>query len=368
MLNEEFEHKIEILGQFGIASSPKSIQPFGSGHINDTYLVHASESGEKYLLQRINHHVFRQVPQLMDNTKRVTDHINQKISKEEKYSGFVPISVISTLGNQAYYKDQSGLYWRLMTFVPGSTSYDVASHPAQAFQAGKAFGLFQSMLKDYPASRLAITIPDFHNMESRSRNFENAVADNTVNRVNEVLAEIDFARTRQQGMGEVYALVKNKKLPERVTHNDTKLNNVLFDKTTQEAIAVIDLDTVMPGTVLFDFGDAIRTITNTGAEDEVNLENIRFDLNLFEAFACGYLGEAELLTSIEIDYLPFAGRYMTLIMGLRFLTDFLMADVYYKIKNPSHNLMRAKAQFRLLTCMENAHQAVTEIIEKYARN
>lgn len=359
----------EIIKKFEIKGDEFVCQPYGSGHINDTFLVRSpSPATPDFLLQRINHQVFTNVEALMSNMWQVTNHIKQKIRlPENKNDVFDTVTLIPARDGKLYYKDKEGSYWRVQTFVPNSISYDVVSSGEQAFQAGKAFGKFQASLYDLPGEKLYETIPDFHNMESRLEKFFKAIEVDSADRKPLVEHEIKFVLERQQEMLDMYGHVKNGDFPLRITHNDTKFNNVLLDKESQEAVCVIDLDTVMPGVVLFDFGDAVRSIVNTAAEDEKHLEKIAVNLDFYETFARGYLEEAApFLTDMEINYLAFSGRYMTFIMGLRFLTDYLVGDVYYKVQSKEHNLQRARAQFQLVSCMEKAFPAMESIISRLA--
>lgn len=354
----------EIIRNFQIRGGRFLCQPYGSGHINDTFLVRNIGGGTDYLLQRINHQVFTNVEVLMDNIWRVTHHIQQKLAlPENESSNFETVSIIPATQGKLYFQDANGLFWRMLTFVPHSTSYDVVRSEAQAFQAGKAFGKFQALLYDLPGEELKETIPDFHNMESRFEKFFQALEADLAGRRSSVEKEINFVLERQQEMLDMYQHIKKGDLPLRITHNDTKFNNVLLDQETQQAVCVIDLDTVMPGVVHFDFGDAVRTIANTAAEDEKDIKKIKVNLQFYEAFAKGYLQEAGFfLTKVEIEYLAFSSHYMTFIMGLRFLTDYLFGDVYYKIHHPEHNIQRVRAQFELLNCMEKLHPTMKAII------
>lgn len=358
----------EIIRKFSIEGEEFVCQPYGSGHINDTFLVRSLSSSPDYLLQRINHQVFQNVEALMENMWLVTRHIREKLSSVKDRSRFDTIELVTTKDGRRFYQDPEGLFWRVMTFVPRSVSFDVVQSEEQAFQAGKGFGKFQALLSDLPGEKLHETIPDFHNMENRYEKFFQALDIDAKGRKSAVGKEISFVLDRQQEMEAMYRHVKNGNFPLRITHNDTKFNNVLLDQDTHEAVCVIDLDTVMPGVVPYDFGDAVRTITNTSAEDEKQLEKIKLNLEYYEAFARGYLEETgSFLTEIEMDYLAFSGRYMTFIMGLRFLTDYLAGDVYYKIQCKEHNLQRARAQFELVSCMEKHYAAMTEVITRLIR-
>lgn len=360
----------EIIRNFEIEGQRFSCMPYGSGHINDTFLIRNLDASPDYLLQRINHQVFKDVEALMTNIWQVTNHINQKLAlPENKDTGFQTITIIPDIHGQLYYQDAEGYFWRMQTFIPHSISYDVVSSDAQSFQAGKAFGKFQALLYDLPGETLKETIPDFHNMESRLAKFTQALEADSTGRRSSVEKEIHFIWERQQEMLAMYQHISNGDFPLRITHNDTKFNNVLLDKNTQQAVCVIDLDTVMPGVVHFDFGDAVRTIANTAAEDEKDTEKIRVNLQFYEAFARGYLQETSFfLSSVEIEHLWFSAHYMTFIMGLRFLTDYLSGDVYYKIQHPEHNLQRVRAQFKLLSSLEEQHTTIQAMISRVIRH
>ncbi len=358
----------KIIRQFQIGEGNFSYQPFGSGHINDTYIVRPEEaSREKYLLQRINHQVFKDVESLMHNMRLVTMHLKNKLSVA-KDNHFTTVEIIPTHQGELYYQDESG-FWRMQTFISGSITFDVATSERQAFEAGFAFGKFQVLLQDMPVDVLKETIPDFHNIAYRFRHFDAALKEDAVGRKGSVREEIQFAMDRKKAMLTVYARVINKEVPVRITHNDTKFNNVLLDQRTQKARCVIDLDTVMPGVVWYDFGDAVRTIVNRAAEDEKDADKIDVNMAYFKAFTGGFLQEtATLLTDTEVAALAFSAQYMTFIMGLRFLTDYMAGDVYYKTGHPHHNLQRARAQFTLLTKMEERAGQMQEFVLQTYRN
>ncbi len=350
-----------ILAVYFADSHLASVEPFGSGHINDTFLV-AHSSGEKHLLQRINHQVFNDVAGLMSNMERVTQHVQQAL-KNRNDTHFTTLRIIPTLQGSLFYRDQSGNYWRIITFISNSVAYDLVTSPEQAHQAGYAFGYFQQLLGDLPGDTLQETIPQFHAMDNRFRIFDQALEADVVHRVKQAEPEIAFALSRRQSMIEWQTLVSQPAFPRRVTHNDTKFNNVLLDKKSQRAVCVIDLDTVMPGVIGYDFGDAIRTIANTALEDETELEKVAVNLKFYKAFAQGFLGEVgSKLDKQELESLHFAPNYMTFIMGLRMLTDYLQGDIYYKTNHAEHNLQRAKAQFALVRKLEEASAQTQQIL------
>lgn len=352
-----------IIRQFQLAGDDFTYEAYGAGHINDTFLVR-DDQGNPYLLQRINHQVYTDVSGTMDNIRRVTEHLRRKLTALNDPS-LTTLQVIPTQENALYYQEASGNYWRILTFISDSVAYDVATSAVQAQEAGRAFGQFQALLHDLPGEPLNETIPDFHHMESRLTKFSQALAADRAQRAAGVAQEIDFVQQRADEMLDLHRRVASGQIPQRVTHNDTKLNNVLLDPHTHRARCVVDLDTVMPGSVLFDFGDAIRTTASTAAEDETDPEQVQLHLPYYEAFAQGYWAEARaFLTQEEIDYLPFSARYMTFIMGLRFLTDYLAGDVYYKIHHPEHNIQRARNQFQLVTRMEAQYDDMVRIIQQ----
>jgi Ser/Thr protein kinase RdoA (MazF antagonist) len=349
-----------ILRKFRIDGNVKNAYPYGSGHINDSYKVLTND--KNYLLQRINHEVFKDVRGLTSNISKVSDHLAEKLAR--KGSHMQILFAIRTLNGEFIYKDDNENYWRVFDFIESSKSYNRVDNPELAYEGGKAYGWFINMLNDFPVNTLFDTIPRFHDMNFRLGNFLKAVKSNPAGRAGEVGKEIEFINQRAEEMKLVINLGREGKIPVRVTHNDTKINNVLFDQEGK-AICVIDLDTVMPGYVHYDFGDAIRTFTNTADEDEKDLAKVSISLPLFEAFTKGFLSETKsILTDTEIEYLVLSARMMTFIIGLRFLTDYIEGDVYYKTHYPGHNLTRAKVQFKLIESMEAQMNLMEEIIRK----
>ncbi|MCX6304926.1 MAG: aminoglycoside phosphotransferase family protein [Bacteroidetes bacterium] len=356
-----------IVSQFTTEGEVISAQPFGSGHINDSYLVITfPESAPDYVLQRINHHIFNNVHELTCNILKVTGHIGQKLlTMSPGLHGFEVIHLIGTTEGGFYFHDQDGNYWRMYNHVRGSRSYDKVISASLASEGGKAFGIFQHLTSDMDASTLFEVLPDFHNIAPRLAKFRELVTDDPAKRVNDAESEIAFIESRAEEMHTILRLGELGQIPVRVTHNDTKFNNILFTPDNK-AVSVVDLDTVMPGYILYDFGDAIRTGASTAAEDEADLSRVNIDLTLFEAYAGGYLGIARnFLTAIEIDHLAFSAKFMTYIIGLRFLTDHLDGDHYYKTGFPGHNLQRARTQFRLLQSMEQHFDEMQMIIRKF---
>ncbi|MFP4082496.1 MAG: phosphotransferase enzyme family protein [Candidatus Aminicenantes bacterium] len=358
------------MSNFDTRGNFASAHRYGSGHIHDTFLVHTTEeSSLDYLLQRINHHVFRNVPQLMSNIERVTKHIQKKISQSRDSDFSLEcLSFVPAKDGKYYYRDPRGNYWRVCVFIPESSSYDMVDSPDRAYAGGKAFGRFLALVADLSADSLYETIPDFLDMEKRLDKFYEVLKRDPVKRAKEVPDETSIVKTREEEMKCINRLGREGKIPKRVTHNDTKFNNILFD-SHHNPLCVIDLDTVMPGYIHYDFGDAIRTVANTGAEDEENLEEVHMDMGLFEAFSEGFLQETKsFLVEAEIDYLAFSAKSLTFMAGLRFLTDFLDGDHYYKIDHEYHNLQRTRAQWKLLESMDEQYAEMQAVIKKIARS
>ena len=347
---------LAIAHEFTLVGDILAATPYGSGHINDTYKVDVqSERGpSRYVLQRINHKVFLRPDELMANVERVCAHAFSKLQQAgtpdaERRT----LRLIPTRHSKAWHIDPAGNRWRCYHFIEGATGHDVVRSAEQAHAAAKSFGAFQALLADLPGGRLHETIPDFHHTPSRFARFQQALAQDAHGRAAASVPEIAFALARAHEVSVVVDALRDGTLPERVTHNDTKLNNVLLDDITQEGICVIDLDTVMPGSVLYDFGDLVRTSTSPAAEDEPDLAKVRMQFPMFEALVKGYLETTRgFLTSKEKELLPFAGKLITFEIGLRFLTDWLEGDTYFKIKRPTHNLDRARTQFKLVESIE----------------
>lgn len=350
----------EILSHFSVEVT---IEPYGNGHINDTYLTGSSP---RYILQRINTNVFKNPKEVMDNILNVTEHVRKKIIAAGGDPERETLRVIKTKTGENYYEAKNGDCYRMYNYIENSVSYDITETPEQLFQAGRAFGRFQNMLSDFPADKLFETIPDFHDTRKRFENLKNAIKADKAGRAASVKDEIDFALSFEEEVGIVVDALKDGSLPCRVTHNDTKLNNVMFDKETGEAVCVIDLDTVMPGSLLYDYGDALRFGASTGAEDETDLSKIEFSLEYFEAFTNGFLGElGSAITEKECELLAFSAKLITYEIGIRFLTDYLEGDTYFKIHREHHNLDRCRTQFKLVADIEKKTDKMNEIIKKY---
>lgn len=345
------EQLMQILGQFQTEGNLVSAEPFGNGHINDTLKVTDDKGEVKYVLQRINHLIFTNVEMLQNNIHTVTSHIRKKLEERgEQDIDRKVLTFLPTRDGKRYYFDGES-YWRVCLFIPHSQSFEEVN-PELSYEAGKAFGEFQSMLADLPEGALGETIPNFHNMEFRLQQFRDAVKANAAGRLEEVKELVEEIEKRAKAMCIQEDLYREGKLKKRTNHCDTKVNNIMFDENGK-VLCVIDLDTVMPGFVLSDIGDFIRTGANTGAEDDANLDNVNVNMPIFEAYTRGYMETAQsFLTPLEISLLPYGGRLLTYMQTVRFLTDYINGDTYYKIHSPKHNLQRTKAQFKLLQSLE----------------
>lgn len=338
-----------------------------AGNINATYRLSYSGNGKPvdYILQRINTVAFHEPVELMKNVQLVIDHIaaamaRQKVDTDRRILEFIPTDTGSLI-----YQDDKGGFWRSYIFIDNATAYDRIEDPRHFYEAGRGFGEFQKYLFDFPADKLVETIPNFHNTKKRFFDFVAAVAADKAGRAAALEKEIDFFFDRRKMMSRIVDLIDAGELPLRVTHNDTKLNNVLLDTTTGKALCVIDLDTVMPGSPLYDYGDAIRYGANRAAEDESDLSRISLDMELFKAFTEGFVSEtAGALTAAELQYLPLGVEVLTCELAMRFLTDYLNGDEYFKVKYPTHNLVRARAQMQLLLDIESKHDAMCAYINQ----
>ncbi len=325
-----------------------------NGHINDTFIVEAmGENTRKFVMQRINTRVFPHPQELMNNMTHVTEYLRERIDEAGGDVSRETLTLWRTADGKILHQDTEGGLWRAFNFVYDANTVQRVTHAEQLYQAGSAFGRFQNLLSGFPAHELFPVIPDFHNTRARFAALEAAVAADPLGRAAGVRAEIDFALARRRDANVLQDLLDEKKLPLRVTHNDTKINNVMLDAESGRAVCVIDLDTVMPGSMLFDFGDAIRSGVNTADEDEPDLSKVHANLEYYRAFARGFLEQTgQSMTELERDLLPFAAKMMTYECGIRFLTDYLLGDQYFKIHRPGHNLDRAHTQFRLVEELE----------------
>jgi hypothetical protein len=339
-----------IYSEFRTEAPFMSAKTIDTGHINDTYRITTQQPGISYILQRINSSVFKDIPGLMENIGIVTRHLEMKIASGDPFArSFFVLRLIPALDLNVFYRDAHGNSWRLYNFIEGTKSFDIVENPEMAYKGGRAFGLFQFLTSDIASETLKETIPGFHNIEKRLEMFHKVILKDPENRLKGLSREIAFVKSREDEMRIIPGLIDQGIIPLRVTHNDTKFNNILFDHN-HNAVCIVDLDTVMPGTVLYDFGDAIRTGANQAAEDEKNPDKVGIDLALFEAYSKGYLETAGLfLNQAEISHLAFSVKFMTFLIGLRFLTDHIDGQ-------------RARAQFRLLETMEEKFDQMMDIV------
>ena len=364
---------LTIASKFEIEGNVTEITPLGPGFINDTFIV-KTEEGNKYILQRKNHIIFPDVPGMMNNILMVTEHIKAKVEA----AGGDPMREVLTVVKRnvetltdeekalpysdLYYKDENGNFWAVCVFIEGSITYEKADTPALAYKGGQGIGKFQAQLSDF-TTPLSETIKGFHNIRWRFQQWEEAINADAAGRVKDLAEEISWIESRKEEMLAFWSLVENGTIPTRVTHNDTKISNILFD-AEGEVLCVIDLDTCMSSTSLNDFGDAIRSYTNTGAEDDRDLSKVSMSLEMFKAYAEGYLSERkETLCESELEWLAFSARYITFEQVLRFLMDYIDGDKYYKTNAPDHNLVRTHAQYKLLCSMEEQYEAMKEIVK-----
>lgn len=356
----------EILKAFGL-STESHVSRITGGHINLTFLV--DDPAGRFVVQRINRFVFPSPENIMENISGVTGFLREKLLRIGGDPSRETLTVRKTVDGADFFRDSEGEYWRCTHFISGATAHETASDPEMLREAGRAFGTFQKMLSDYPADTLHEIIPKFHDTPDRYRQLSEAVEKDSKGRKAEVDAELEFAALHKERCGLLMELLEKGELPLRVTHNDTKMSNVLLDDQTGKAVCVIDLDTVMPGLTAFDFGDSIRAAATTAAEDETDLSKVHFDLGHYEAYTQGFLGAAgDALTPKELETLPDGAILMTFEVGIRFLADYLNGDVYFHIDRPSHNLDRARNQFKLVAEMEQQREEMGKIIARYAKH
>jgi len=350
------EQRKEIDDAFDIPGTYLGEYPYGNGHINDTFCVIHEDNGKevRYIRQRINKNIFKDVPALMDNIGRVTRQQRKKFLESGKNDiDRRVLTLLPSKNGKDYVVDSEGQYWRTYLFIENSLTLETVEKPEHAFQAAKAFGEFQGQLADMGSPRLHETIPDFHNTRARFNTLVKAIERDEFNRAENVRREIDFVMQRENMVDILLNLHAAGELPERITHNDTKLNNVLINADTGEGMCVIDLDTVMPGLALYDFGDMVRTATNTADEDERDLSKVEMSIEMYNALVDGYISAAgEFLTPKEIELLPFSGKLITFEIGIRFLTDYLQNDIYFKIHRDKQNVDRCRKQFKMVESME----------------
>ncbi len=344
-----------------------SYRLFGNGHINDTYRIECVEGYPRFVLQRINGEVFQNLEALNNNVERVTEFLREKIKAGGGDPDRETLNLYPAKDGQKHYTDERGQCWRLTLYIEDSVCYDQVEKPEDFYLSGKGFGQFQRMLADFPAGKLEETIPDFHDTPKRLEALRRAVEADTWGYAGRVQKELEFVAAHEAETHVAMDMLRKGELPLRVTHNDTKLNNIMFDAKTGDVLCVVDLDTIMPGLSIFDFGDSIRFGANTGAEDERDLKKVSLSLELFECYVRGFLeGCGGSLTDAEVRMLPMGAKLMTLECGVRFLTDYLEGSVYFRTAYPEHNLVRARSQFALAADMERKWDEMVKIVEKYA--
>ncbi len=358
---------LNIVKQFVLANEVGEIRPLKIGHINDSFIVDsATADGTSYFLQKINHHIFKNVEGLQQNIQIVTDHLREKLTQagETDLDNKV-LRLVPTKDGKLFYQDADGAYWRMYVNLENTHSYDVIT-PELAFKAGEAFGDFQCMLADISHDKLIETIPNFHNMEFRLEQFRDAVNANAAGRLSETQWLVNEIESRAEEMCKPERLFREGKLPKRINHCDTKVNNMLFDEN-DEPVCIVDLDTVMPGFVLSDFGDFMRTAANTGAEDDADLNKIGVNIEIFEAYTKGYLKKATFLLPIELENLAFGAKLLSYMQTVRFFGDYLNGDTYYKVQHAQHNWQRSLAQFKLLQSFEENFPKMQVLIKKLSK-
>ena len=363
------EQKMEVINHYQFTGELLSQEPYGSGHINDTFLLvyDIERMGRmKVILQRMNKDIFTKPEELMENVVGVTSYLRERIIENGGDPERETLNVIPTPDGAMFYKDSKGDYWRAYKFITDALGYDKVENPDDFYQSAVSFGNFQRLLADYPAETLHETIPLFHNTTNRYRIFRKALQDDLAGRAAGVPDDIRFALDREQEAGTLCSLLDSGELPLRVTHNDTKLNNVLFDRRTRKALCVLDLDTVMPGSSLYDYGDSIRFGAATAAEDEKDLSKMGINLHLFQVYTAGYLAACKSLTPKELELLPLGAKIITLELAVRFLTDYLDGDRYFRVAYPEHNLVRARAQMKLVADMEAHWDEMQAIVAEEA--
>ncbi len=349
----------EVFKQFNF---PTDINTYGNGHINDTFLV---DTDPKCIVQRINSNVFKDPEAVMENIVAVTEHIRKKVEEEGGDTEREVLTVIPTIDGKPFYKATDEDYFRAYKFISGAISYDVVEDPSRFYNVAKAFGKFQKMLSDFPMDKLTETIPRFHDTRDRFNQLKEAIKNDKLGRLSQVKDEVEFALSRENDTDVILDAIHEGLVPIRVTHNDTKLNNIMIDEKTGEGVCVIDLDTVMPGSLLYDFGDALRFGASTAEEDEADLSKVHIDLELFKAFSKGFIEEMkDTFTEKEKELLVFSVKLITFELGMRFLADYLNGDTYFKIHRENHNLDRARNQFALVKDIENNMDTMNKIVKE----
>ena len=356
----------KIAEQFEIEGEIKELYLFGNGHINTTYKVVTDKN--VYTLQKINKNVFPRPADIMENSVGVTSFLAKKIAERGGDVNRETLHFLKAENGKYFVVDENGDYWRSWIFIDNATAHEVVTGPEMLTESGRAFGEFQRQLADYPAETLHEVIKDFHNTPARFKQLTDAIEANKSGRKDNCQEEIKFALEREEAAGELMRLLNEGKLPLKVTHNDTKMSNILVDDSTNKAVCIIDLDTVMPGLTAFDYGDSLRAGASTAAEDEADLNKVWFSLELFEAYTKGFLSVAKgALTEVELETLPLGAKLMTYEVGIRFLADYINGDVYFRTKYPEHNLVRARNQFKLVKDIEDKWDEIMAIMHKYMK-
>lgn len=354
----------EVAAKFKLEGDIIEVKPLGEGFINDTFVIKTGEGTPNYILQRKNKKIFSPIPSMMENIQLVCNHIKAKVEAAGGDPMREAMTIIPTLEDKLYFLDEEEEYWAVCQFIEDTISYEAAETPELAYAGGKGIGKFQSMVADLN-SPLSDILPGFHNIRFRFKQWDAVLAKDPVGRKAEVAEEISWVESRREEMLDFWKLVEDGTIATRVTHNDTKINNILFDKKG-DVLCVIDLDTVLNSTVLNDFGDAMRSYTNTGLEDDPNLGNVSMDMEIFKAYTKGYLEEtASFISEKEVEYLAFSAKYITYEQVLRFLMDYIDGDNYYKVKSAIHNLVRTKSQYKLLSSMEEQYEEMKDVVNSY---
>ncbi len=355
-----------IAAEFKIEGTVETVHSLGEGFINDTFFVKTIGDNPDYLLQRKNKNIFKDIPGMIGNIQKVITHLKNKISVAGGDVTRETMTLIFTKENDLFLVDEEGDFWVMCLFIKDNLTYETVDTPDLAYAGGKGIGKFQSMLSDMKAPLIDI-LPGFHNIKFRFEQWDETLKNDPVGRKKDLSREIAWVEDRREEMLEFWKLVEDGVIPIRVTHNDTKINNILFDKNG-DVLCVIDLDTVLNSIILNDFGDAIRSYTNTGLEDDKNLDNVNMDIEIFKAYTKGYLEETMVfLSPVELNYLAFSAKYITFEQVLRFLMDYIDGDNYYKIKYPEHNLIRTKAQYKLLLSIEEQFEEMKNFVDQYSR-
>lgn len=355
---------LKIAKSFQLEGNVSEVKPLGEGFINDTFMIKTVGDTPDYILQRKNKNIFSPIPAMMDNIEKVCQHVKKKVVAAGGDPLREAMTIIPAKDGKLYFLDNDEEYWAVCLFIDDTIAYEAAETPELAYAGGKGIGKFQSLVSDLKEPLVNI-LPGFHDIRYRFKQWETVLAKDAVGRKASVMEEIEWIESRREEMLDFWKLVEDGTIPTRISHNDTKINNILFDKNG-EVLCVIDLDTVLSSTVLNDFGDAMRFYTNTGLEDDRNLDNVSMDLSIYRAFAKGYLEEAgSFLSEKELEYLAFSARYITYEQVLRFLMDYIDGDNYYKTKSPEHNLVRTRAQYKLLQSMEEQYEAMKDAVKEF---